>query len=282
MSANYYYLVAGLPDLLLDEGRQPLTCGDFILEASEQLNKNDFSLFKLLQLPFDNENLIALLLKKERPFSPLGSIDEEELTDGLKNPDTLPVYMETFIESFHENRSQAPGLIPADQLAWFFYDEMTRHREPFIAEWYCFDLNLRNVIAGINCRREFAHLEELATEREKAAASTVIGRDDVADAIIRSNAPDFGLTMQLPWIERVVALSRESIQEFEKGVDTLRWDVLNEMTITSHFRAETVFAFFIKLAMVERWQALDPKTGQEQLERLVDELTASYAVPADF
>ena len=54
------------------------------------------------------------------------------------------------------------------------------------------------------------------------------------------------------------------------------------MTIASHFRAETVFAFFIKLTIVERWLALDPVAGKERLDRLLDELTASYSVPAEF
>ena len=282
MTGNYYYLVSGLPELLLDEGKQQLLCSDFINEASEQLNHNDFKLFNLLRLPFDNENLLALIQKTDRPFDKRGSIEEEDLVSGLKIPDELPSYMECFIEAFSENRSPAPGLTPTDQLAWFFYEEMTQHREPFISEWYAFDLNLRNVLAGINCRNGLAHLEALATERDKAAAVAVIGRDDVAEAILRSNAPDFGLTMQLPWIERIISLSRGPMQEFEKGIDSLRWDILNEMTIASHFRAETVFAFFIKLTIVERWQALDPETGREQLDRLLDELTSSYAVPANF
>ena len=110
----------------------------------------------------------------------------------------------------------------------------------------------------------------------------LIGRDDVAEALLRSNAPDFGLSAQLPWIDRLLGQSRGKPLDFEKGVDTLRWDVLNEMTIASYFQAETVYAFYLKLTIVERWRALDPKSGRERLDTLLGELKASYIVPELF
>ena len=282
MSSNYYYLVAGLPDLLLDEGKQPISSVDFLYEATEQLFAADLNLLNLLRLPFDNQNLLSLLLKSGKAFDKKGSIDEDDLTAALKCADSLPDYMQRFIEGFRENRPPAPGLTAADQLAWFFYEEMTDHSDPFIREWYTFDLQLRNVLAGINSRKGLPHFDELATEREKAVSVLVIGRDDIAEAILRSNAPDFGLSTLLPWVDRLVTLSHSEMAEFEKGIDTVRWEILNEMTIASYFRAETVFAFFIKLTIVERWLLLDTKTGKVQLERLVEELTASYSVPVNF
>ena len=282
MTSNYYYLVAGLPELLLDTGKQQLACTDFLGDAAEQLTPADLRLLQLLQLPYDNDNLLAMLLKTEAPFDKRGSISEEELSIALKFPDELPEYMQQFVEAQRENRPPASGLTPADQLAWFFYEAMVEQSNEFIREWYTFDLHLRNVIAGINCRKEFGHLEALATDREKAVASLIIGRDDVAEAILRSSAPDFGLAASLPWVERLVALGRGPVGEFEKGIDDLRWKMLDEMTIASHFRAETVFAFFIKCTIVERWLALDPVSGRERLDRMLDELTASYSVPVEF
>lgn len=282
MTGNYYYLVAGLPDLLLDEGKLPHSCEEFSAEALEQLNRNDGVIFNCFRHPFDNANLIGLLEKKETVFDKRGSLEEEVLAAALKTPDDLPAYMQLFLEMFRENRSPFPGLVPQDQLAWFFYEEMACHPEPFVREWYRFDLQLRNCVAGINCRNEFPHLEELSTERDRAASALVVGRDDVAEATLRSNAPDFGLSQQLPWVERLVTLSRGPLQEFEKGIAALRWDILDEMTLFSYFSAETVCAYFIKLTIVERWLALDPQTGKEHLDRLLDELKGSYTVPAQF
>ncbi|MBN1577584.1 MAG: DUF2764 family protein [Chitinispirillaceae bacterium] len=282
MSGNYYYFVAGLPDLLLDEGKQTAACVEFAAEAQEQLSPGDFGFFNLLRLPFDNDNLVKLVEKKEHVADRRGCIDEAELAAGIKSPDALPGYMQRFLEAFRENRPPHPGLTVADQLSWFFYEEMAQRENAFIRDWYAFDLQLRNVAAAINCRRSLAHLDALSTDRDKAASALLIGRDDVAEAILRSNAPDFGLAAQLPWIERLLGLSRGKPLDFEKGIDTLRWDTLNEMTVATYFQAETVYAFYIKLIIVERWRALDPKSGKERLDRLLDELKASYTVPELF
>jgi hypothetical protein len=282
MTGNYYYLVAGLPDLFLDEGKQPLSCIESISEIREQLSGCDAGLFSFLQYPFDNRNLVSLLTENSDVFDARGYFTEEELTASLKVPEDLPGYMQLFLEAHGENRSPQQGLTPEDRLAWFFYEEACDNANTFIREWFTFDRNLRNVIAGINCRKELSHLDELGTDRDKAASALVVGRDEVAEAVMRSNAADFGIASQFPYVERVVALARKDVQEFEKGIDNLRWEMLDEMTTFSYFGAETVFAFFIKLTIVERWMALDPETGKEKRDRLLEELMASYTVPREF
>jgi hypothetical protein len=278
MRTNYYYFVAGLPDLLLDEGKQGATCIDFADEAERNLNEGDWERFNLFRLPFDNYNLINLIEKKGKAFDQRGSIDEATLAAGLKSPLELPDYLQHFLNAYREGRSPSPGLSIADQLAWFFYEEMTDHENEFIREWYTFDLHLRNILAGIACRRNLSHLDALATDRDSAASMIVIGRDDVAEAILRSHAPDFGLSAQHPWVERLIGLSRGKPIDFEKGIDLLRWDMLDEMTVTTHFQAELVYAFYIKLTIVERWRALDPAAGKERLDKLLEELGASHNV----
>jgi hypothetical protein len=270
MATNYYYFVTGLPDLLLDEGKQSTTCVDFAEEAQLNLIADDWLRFNLFQLPFDNANLVGLLDKKEHGFDRRGSIDETALSAGLKIPFELPEYMQHFLGAYREGRSPHPGLSAADQLAWYFYEAMTNHENEFIREWYTFDLHLRNILAAVACRRNLQHIDALATDRDPAASMIVIGRDEVAEAILRSSAPDFGLSARLPWVERLLGLLKSKL------IDSLRWDMLNDMTVATYFRAETVYAFYIKLTIVERWRALDPVIGKERLDRLLEELGKSY------
>jgi hypothetical protein len=278
MAAKYYYFVAGLPDLLLDEGKQVPTCVDFAEEAVGIFSEADRRRFNLLRLPFDNENLIGMLVKKEHGFDRRASIDEATLAAGLKSPLELPEYMQEFLAAYRENRSPLPGLSVHDQLAWFFYETTTTHRDAFIRQWYTFDLSLRNVLAGIACRRNLEHLDALAEDRGSCAPKVVIGRDDVAEAVLRSNAPDFGLAAQHPWVEQVLVLSKGKPIDFEKGIDTVRWNMLSEMSAATYFEAETVFAWYLKLTIVERWRALDPAEGRARLDTLLEELGASFTV----
>ena len=60
MSGSYYFLVVGLPDISLDEERISSFC-DFMAETEEQVSSDDQKLLKLIRLPFDNVNLVAVL-----------------------------------------------------------------------------------------------------------------------------------------------------------------------------------------------------------------------------
>lgn len=282
MAHNYYFIVAGLPDLVLDEGKNLPSFSEFIADMNQQVSEGDRELLRSVQLPIDNSNLIALLENSERKFDSRGYYSRDELAAAIKTGDGLPSYMISFLEAYRENRLPAANLILEDQLNWFFYEYMIDHDNAFVKEWFTFELDCRNLIAGINSRKGLEHFEALATERERAAASVVLGLNDVAELILRSNAPDFGLSSQLPWAERLINLSRSSLLELEKGIDQLRWDMLNEMTTFSYFSIETIIAFAVKLLMVERWKKLDPTTGKVKLERLVEELKAGFAVPEVF
>jgi hypothetical protein len=282
MGQNYYYLVAGLPDIILDDGKLSVSFDGLMHELSEQVDASDRELLKLLLLPFDNKNLIGVIDKRETAFDSRGFFSREELSDGVKNPDVLPEYMQEYVVSVSQGKELFPGLAKEDQLTWLFYEDVTRHGNSFIAEWFSFERDLRNVIAGINYRKQLGHIEALGSEREKPVSAIVLGRNEVADAVLRSSAPDFGIGNSVPWIEQVLAASKGTLVEFEKAIDTLRWNVLNDLTCFSYFSIETILAFVIKLLMVERWKNLDPEVGKDRLDLLVNELCSGFTVPKGF
>ncbi len=282
MGNNYYFLVTGLPDLILDEGKNISSFSEFMEELQEQISSGDQELLRCIRLPLDNSNLITVLQNSKKEFDPHGNFTRDEISYAIKNGDGLPEYMLAFLEAYKENRLPSSPLIAQDQLNCFFYERMIAHPNQFIREWFTFELNLKNLIAGVNSRKGLEHFDALASERERAVASVIIGVNDEAEMILRSNAPDFGLSSQLSWVERVINMSRSNLLEFEKGVDLLRWDMLNELTTFSYFSIETIIAFSIKLMMVERWKNLDVQAGKVVLERLVEDLQATYSVPEDF
>jgi hypothetical protein len=223
-----------------------------------------------------------MLESKEAEFDTRGSFSQTELLNAVKAPETLPLYMQQFLEAHRENRQLFPGLTLLDQLTWLFYDEMTQSRNHFLKTWFEFDLDLRNVVVGLNVRKNFGHIEVLATERDRPGVFTVIGRNDVAEAVLRSAAPDFGLNTAHPWVEKVAALNRSGLTEMEKGLDDIRWAKLTELTEFTLFQTETIAAFVLKLMIVERWMKLEPVTGRAKLDRLVEELRGSFVMPAGF
>jgi hypothetical protein len=266
---NYYDLVAGLADISVDSARLPLSAAGVIAQIAELVHPDDAELLRLLQLPLDNRNLITLLERLDRPFENGGAYDREALTSELASPETLPGYMQTYIDAHRAGDILLPDLNSDDRLSWLFFEHMTAHENDFIASWFTFELQLRNILAALAIRRGMPHLQQREQEYLKCLESALICLTDVEERLLASAAPDFGLSEQLPWIERVLQLPVDDFIQRERSIDQLRWDMLDELTTFSYFQIETLLAFCLRLMIVERWTGLDPQTGRKRLEQLV-------------
>ncbi len=278
MAKSYYYLVAGLPDLILDGGKRPVPPAEFCDDLSEQIEPEDRALVKLFRHPADNYNLASMLDKDDAPFDQFGNYSAEELEGFVRFPDDAPDYMREFLEAHKEGKMLFPGYTTEDQLSSLFYFEMFNHPNEFVRDWFAFDLNLRNVMVGLNCRsmEGKADLEVFSPEHR------IVTRNDVAQIVIKSNAPDFSLSQSFPWIEQLVALDETGPEDLEKTVDSIRWDMLDELTVFSYFGIEALLAFCVKLRIVDRWFKLNPKDGKAKLDRLVNELVSGFQVAEEF
>lgn len=271
MPNNYYFLISGLPDISFDSTKYSITACQFFSDIEEQVSSLDAHYLRSTRFSYDNENLIALLDKRNNKFDTRGNFSSEELDSGIKNPEQLPEYMKLFLDSYHSGKALFHGLTIVDQLAWVFYDEMLNQKNKFLCEWFTFDRDLRNCIAAINFRNSqngtFSGVKSLID-------SVLVGRNEITDSIIRSKQVDFGLGTMVPWIDELIAASASQLVEYEKFIDRLRWSKLDELTVISGFTIDTILAFVIKLFMVERWRSLDAKTGKEQFKHLTGELEA--------
>jgi len=280
--SQYYYLVAGLPDVVLDDGAFALTFSDFTEDMAEHIEAEDVALLRTICLPVDNANLISIIENSDRPFVPGGNFSREELEAQISRPDNVPDYMQIFLEARRDSRTLFENCTAADGLNWLFYDQMSEHPNEFIREWFSFELNLRNVLAGINSRRGLAHLEERGVDPSQTLSTLILCRTEVSELIMRSGAPDFGLTALLPWVEGLVAASHGGLQEFEKTVDALRWEILDHLTVLSGFGVESILAAALRIGMAERWAKLDPETGREKIKTAVAQLKSGFQIPAEF
>lgn len=263
MSNNYYYLVAGLPDLLLDDTKNLPDTDTILSEFNEQLKPEDKELLAIIRCQVDNKNLINILLKKDN-YNKNGNFSKEELSMYIKTGDNLPEYMNAFLES-HSDKPSLPEDQLENNLLRFFYDYVLCHKSDFIREWFLFELNTKNVITAISCRKYNYSLEE-----------NIININDTSSKIIKSTAQDFGIVSEFPEVEKINSLNQENLTDFEINLDHLRWNKLNEITEFSYFGIESILAFIIKLNIVERWKNLNAKEGKERLNQIVNSLTENF------
>ena len=90
---KYYYLVSGLPDISLDDGKLAYTVADFKAEMEATLSAKDQKLIDLFFLKYDNANLLACLKEADAPLDPRGRITREQFEvvyKALKEEEKLP------------------------------------------------------------------------------------------------------------------------------------------------------------------------------------------------
>ena len=272
ISRNYYYLVAGLPDIILEQNKLSFSLAEFRETLSTHLHADDYLLVEKLFLPSDNRNILNMMLKNIGEFDEAGRFTFDELEEEIKEPETLPAYLKTFISNFKENQPLNADMSWEDQLSTLYYDYTENVNNGFLKEWFSFERDIRNIFTGFTARRHKIQIE-----------NRLIGDNLVTQAIRKSNARDFGLTSEFPYVEKLIQINENpNLLEREKAIDQLKWNFIDELNTFNYFTIEVILGFVIKLSMVERWLKLDKKTGEEMFRKLVSDLENSYKFPKEF
>ncbi len=269
---KYYCLVAGLQDITPDIQKLIYNQLSFRTELEAELHPGDYSLVRCLFLPHDNKNLLNVLEKSGNEHLEKGNFSRDELEEGIREPASLPVYMQRFMHAYREKTPLFPDLSPENELTTLFYDEMAGHRNDFIRNWFGFDLNIKNIATALLARKHGFSYE-----------NQIIGTGEISETIRRSHARDFGLGSELFYMEELSNIAKtDDPQEREWALDLMRWEYLDETIFFEYFTIERILAFVIKLGMVERWLSINKEQGGELFRKLLAELKASYSLPESF
>lgn len=131
-----------------------------------------------------------------------------------------------------------------------FYEAALKDSNRFLKEYYTFDLNVRNGKARFLNK---AFERPLDQDTIKLETGEFAESPRLEEAL---NAPDL--------------LSRE------RGLDSLMWDKILEITTFDYFDLEAILGFIARLHIIGRWFALDEKTGREMFIRLVNEVRGTF------
>jgi len=270
---NYHYLVAGLPELLLDEGRSKATMIELKSEFQHNLDSYDFNLVKYLFLKYDNSNLLNLLKKGSFEFDPRGNFSQDTLEEQIKErTGLLPVYLNDFIEDFLADQRQNIEMSWENVLEDYFYKYLTTNDNAFLRDWFTFQLNMKNVLAALVCRQFGLQME-----------NQLIGNSDLIENLLRSNARDFGIAQDFPEIEKIFAAwESNTLLQREKALDMINWLWIEEQTFFHYFTIEKLIGFLLQFALVERWMELDREEGEKMFNLLLDQLGRSFELPDEF
>lgn len=277
MSA-YYYLVAGLPDISLEDGKLSYAISDFRAESYGDLSAKDQALIDLFYLKYDHADLLSLLKDKDAVTQGKGNFSSEDLLqliasvkEGEKPDAKFPSYLYDFIAQYLA--------LPADELykaenllASAYYAYAMKSKNPFIASWFEFNLNINNILAAFAARKYKMNVAEV-----------IVGDTDVCEMLRTSNARDFGLSETLDYFEPLQRLvETDDLVEREKKVDQLKWKWLEDASFFHYFTVERLFVFLLQLEMIERWVLLDKEKGSELFRQMIQNLKDEVQIPEEF
>lgn len=279
--SNYYYLIAGLPDLTLEDSKLSYTVANFKKEIYPSLSEADRKLIDLFYLKFDNANLLKLLKNKDAEIDTRGNFSAVELVGnidiikegGTVNPGEFPSYLTVFITNYYSDTSidGNAGLLEND-LAALYYAYGMGSKNKFVFSWFEFNLTLNNVFVALAARKYKVDV-----------ARNIVGETEVTEALRTSGARDFGLTGEVNYFDKLVKISEiDELLEREKKIDQLKWNWIEDETFFHYFSVEQIFAYLLKIEMIERWLSLDKETGMEMFRELIDVLKDEVRIPTEF
>lgn len=277
--SKYYYLVAGLPELTLEDSKLSYTVADFKTELYPALSEDDKKLIDLFYLKFDNANVLKLLKDKDAAIDPRGNYSSEELAEyisQLKDGDEVsdsvfPSYLSTFISEYFSLLAE-DGFLYEDRLAALYYAYAMECRNQFVSSWFGFNLTLNNILVALTARKFKLDIAPL-----------IVGDTEVCEALRTSNARDFGLGTEVDYLEQLVKICEtEELVDREKKLDQLRWDWMEEATFFDYFTVERLFVFLLQLEMIERWISLDKEKGNQLFRSIIAALKDEVQIPAEF
>jgi hypothetical protein len=277
MSAQYYYLVSSFPELSIDDKKTSFTYDSFLADCSAVLSPEDYQTLKHIRTVIDHKNIAAILNGSTSVFDTSGNYTQEYLSEELKVPDALPVYIQDFIVQHKEGKPPFPGYTVEDQLNRLFLDSVKELKEGFVSQWFAFESSLRNILAALNVR--YLHEHAADDDIPVTLESGILGDDDITEFLKKSNAPDFALSGLVPWIEKIIRFDRSDIAGFELFIDKLRWEMAEELGLFSYFSLEAVLVYSIKLSIVLRWKKMDAEAGKEIFINLSNALLSGFEIP---
>ncbi|MBN2862845.1 MAG: DUF2764 family protein [Bacteroidales bacterium] len=272
---RYYYFVAGLADLVFDNGKNYPGMSEFRQELKNHLHPDDFYLTSLLFLPSDNKNLVSFLEGKEAEWDDPGTYSRADFEEQmricrsiLRGKDILPGYMAQAIHRTIDSQEEVNRIKLRKELADGYVNLVIRSGNDFLRKWIRYETDLNNIFTFLNAKI-------LSLDIDNQIIGDDLFAQELAD-LFRSEK-DFPVSsFEEEYIRDIFKIATESeFLERERKIDLARWNFIDTLTVFEYFTIELILGYLIKYSIVLRWKKLDPETGKIMLKKFIDETESS-------
>lgn len=278
--ANYYCLMAGLPDITLSDTQPGYSMQNLVEELHESLTAWDARLMaNYFFLQKDCRNIVSLLKNPDAEIEQFGSLTLEQYKDLIKSAQEMnfnvhryPAFMSQFARQWEFNKDKK-GFFPEDEILFQFYNYAIQTcSNRFIRKWYQLNLDINNILTAMLVRKQGWSVSDF-----------IKGEGEVQTLLLENKTSELGASANVDYIKELNQIVDETDPvKKEKMIDALKWIWLDEQTFFEPFSLDAVFAYVCKLEMQHRWAKLDVEKGKECFGQIIENLRGEARVPAEY
>jgi len=255
--ANYYFLAASLPPLVLGE-KPDLSFEELSARLSINLTVKDFEKTVVFRRFLDLTNIRALFM--EDAIDPRGNLSEKELDQALLLQDGLPQYAFDFLDRFEtaaEKLRFFSGLIST-----YFNEEIAHQKEGFLKTYLEFERSWRLVLLALRAKQLGRDvIAELQFEDLRDPL--------VLDVLAQANAASYEPPIEyLDLKEKYLSAGPDPWQQY-KVIAEWKFKRIEELVDQPLFSIDWILSYIARLLIVEQWYELDSAKGKIILEAFV-------------
>lgn len=247
---DYYFLASALPPLQI--GMPPeISFQEFQNLLKDNLTAKDFEKAYVLRLYYDIQNIRAFW--KGEILDPWGNLDEMELEEALLAKESLPDYLQDFLE---RHTSLESRLHDFAALPTAYFAKESSQASGFAREYLKFERELRLILTAFRAKQLNRDLiYELQFEDPDD--------DFVAQILAQKDAKSYIPPEEYQEIKTLLETYSNDPLSLHQALCEFRYQKIEEMLGVDLFSINRVLGYMIQLILVEKWQALDKQKGLE-------------------
>jgi hypothetical protein len=253
--ANYYFLIAALPPLVL-EAKPEISFKEMKELLRLNLSPEDAKEVRRLLTPIDLYNVRALWLGL--PLDERGNFQAKALEEELLVQDGLPAYLIEFLERYESTQER---LRYFSSLFASLYREELPKRQSFNRKYTQFEREVRLVLLALRAKRQ---KRELVRELQFEDPADPL----IAQMLAQKDAPDYTPPQEYEELKNLFVDNVSEPLKLHRAISQYRFEQLEEMEENQDFGIDRILCYIARLMIVESLAYLDKEQGMIAVEQL--------------
>lgn len=264
--AEYYYLMASLPELKLEEPPAQDQLEEAFQLIQRQIEPADAEAFRWLLYRNDVYNLIEYWQDEQnimppRPMRYPSSLDREELARTEREPSLLPPFLHAFMEEEGAKAPHWPATEIENRLHAQFFSALPQAPHPFLQDYYAFEDELRAIIATYH-----QSLYHFIDQEPQYLNKNLRQRLRKGQAGLSEN-----LKRNMPFLPELLnVLASKEVDDISTQVHRILWNRAEELSQGHYFDLYALLAYGVRLFLLFRRKHLDKNRQEAHLQALIE------------